>query len=264
MKILLSNDDGFYAEGIQVLEKALAKAGHEVWVCAPESQRSARSHAITIGQPVTIKEIRDRHYTCSGNPADCIMYFMHCNRSGRYKMGQPDLIIAGINDGYNMSNDVIYSGTVGAATEGTFFGIPSIALSAEDSPNAPFQDAADFLVSHLETIKAMINKGSYININVPKNSRGQWEVCKPDMSEFYGHKITETSKDVFNFTGTPNKERFTQNGSVYKQNPDEITDIDVAVVQNKIAVSAIKVIPIADEQMQKKLQQMKQTDIEER
>lgn len=127
MEILITNDDGIYAEGIYALYAALRKVGN-VTVVAPDVQRSAVGHAITLTDPLRVTEAR-RHgkffgYATSGTPADCVKLAI------RAIMGKkPDLVFSGINLGANMGYNVLYSGTVSGATEGALFGIPSIAIS---------------------------------------------------------------------------------------------------------------------------------------
>ena len=130
MRILLTNDDGVMAEGIYALAKELEK-DHEVIIIAPETQRSAQSHAVTILQPLTVKEVKldglkSKAYSISGTPADCV-------RAGlEVLIDEPiDYVFSGINMGLNSGMDILYSGTVSAAIEANIYGIPSIAVSAE-------------------------------------------------------------------------------------------------------------------------------------
>ena len=133
MIILLTNDDGYQAEGISVLETVLAEAGHEVWVCAPSDQRSAQSHAMTLKGKIRFIRFDARHYHCSGTPADCILYGLN----GGALPVAPDVVVSGINHGYNASTDILYSGTVGAASEAALRGIPAIAISANFPSSKP-------------------------------------------------------------------------------------------------------------------------------
>ena len=103
MKILLTNDDGYTSEGLTVLSDALVAAGHEVWVCAPSVERSASSHAMTLHQEVTITEFGTMRYHCSGTPVDCILYATRAKVFDHH----PDLVISGINHGFNISTDIL-------------------------------------------------------------------------------------------------------------------------------------------------------------
>jgi 5'-nucleotidase len=175
MTILLTNDDGYEAQGLQVLEEVLTQNGHEVWVCAPSNQQSAQSHAMTLKGKVRIHRYGDHHYHCSGTPSDCILYGL----GGKSIPVDPDVIISGINHGYNASTDILYSGTVGAASEGALRGYPSIAISARMNPATheyPFETGALFLHEHLEEFLPLCNRNVLLNINIPPNANGGWRV----------------------------------------------------------------------------------------
>ena len=123
--ILVSNDDGVFAPGCVALRKALLELG-EVVTVAPMHQQSAGSHAITLGKPVRLHEIEPHVYAVDGTPADCVYVgLFHPDVLSR----QPDIVVSGINHGPNLGNDVFYSGTVAAAREGAFRGIPALAVS---------------------------------------------------------------------------------------------------------------------------------------
>jgi len=177
MIILLTNDDGYEAPGIQILEEVLHQAGHEVWVCAPSDQRSAQSHAMTLKGKIRIHRYGDRHYHCSGSPADCILYGL----GGNSIPVRPDVIISGINHGYNASTDILYSGTVGAASEGALRGYPSIAVSAraiDQKDTSPFYVGAQFVRDHLEDFLPICTSNVVVNINVPPHPNNEWKVGK--------------------------------------------------------------------------------------
>ena len=150
MKILLTNDDGIMAEGIYTLAKELEK-DHEVIIVAPEIQRSAQSHAITLFQPLVVKEVeleglKSKAYSISGTPADCV-------RTGLEVLadGPVDMVFSGTNIGLNSGMDILYSGTVSAAIEANIYKIPSIAVSAElVDGNARFDIAAKYAKKILE------------------------------------------------------------------------------------------------------------------
>lgn len=123
MRILLSNDDGYFAPGIILLAEMLAPLG-EVTVVAPERDRSGASNSLTLDRPLTVRRVQGRVHYVNGTPTDCV----HLAVTGLLKE-LPDIVISGINHGANMGDDTIYSGTVAAATEGFLLGIPSIAIS---------------------------------------------------------------------------------------------------------------------------------------
>lgn len=184
MNILLTNDDGYQSEGISVLEAVLAEAGHEVWVCAPSDQRSAQSHAMTLKGKIKFIRYDARHYHCSGTPADCILYGLN----GEAIPVVPDLIISGINHGYNASTDILYSGTVGAASEAALRGIPAMAISARADKTTgeyPFLEAAAFIVEHLQVFLPFCTREVLLNINVPPQPNGEWRIGMIGQLEYF-------------------------------------------------------------------------------
>lgn len=255
MKILLVNDDGFYSEGIGVLDRKLSELGHEVWVCAPESQRSACSHAVSLHNGIQITEKSDKHYTCSGYPADCVLYSV----LGAIPMGKPDVVISGINEGFNMSSDLIYSATVGGAVEGALKGIPSIAISCEKVFSStdgslfpkerkfvdfPFDDAAAFLAEHLDDFVKNCELGSFININVPDGSAGKWKLTTIGRTEFYD-KVVSSEDGLLRIKGAAFPDVFSKDL--------ESTDYYSVFVKKTISVSAFKSKMRYNEAMQAKL-----------
>lgn len=184
MIILVTNDDGYQAEGITTLETVLAEAGHEVWLCAPSGERSAQSHAMTFQGKVRFVRYDARHYHCSGTPADCILYGL----GGKALPVVPDLVISGINHGYNASTDILYSGTVGAASEAALRGFPAIALSARKNHKTgvfPFREAATFLATNLDKLVPLCNHNVILNINVPPIPNGQWRVAGVGQLDYF-------------------------------------------------------------------------------
>lgn len=165
MKILLTNDDGVYAEGILSLEKELRKFA-DVMLVAPDREQSASSHSFTLDRPLRLFQRRESHYSCDGTPTDCVMLGVH----GILQHKLPDLLISGINHGANMGEDVTYSGTVAAAIEGSILGIPSIAVSNTDPDNfTSFKAAARFVAKFARQFnKFDLPVETFLNINLPK------------------------------------------------------------------------------------------------
>jgi 5'-nucleotidase len=126
MRILLTNDDGVRAHGLAELKSALASLG-EVWVVAPEREQSATSHSLTLNDPLRVIQLEERVFSISGTPTDCVLLAVRGIRS--VMEPHPDLVVAGINHGPNMGDDVTYSGTVAAAIEGRLLGLPAVAFS---------------------------------------------------------------------------------------------------------------------------------------
>ena len=125
MRILLVNDDGINAPGIGVLEQIARSLSDDIWVVAPDIERSGASRALTLSDPIRIRKIDERHYSCSGTPTDCVLLGV----LDIIKGAKPDLILSGVNNGHNLAEDVTVSGTVAGAMQGMQMGIKSIALS---------------------------------------------------------------------------------------------------------------------------------------
>jgi len=163
-KILLTNDDGIDAPGLKVIESAVKDLG-KVYVVAPSQNQSAASHSFTLRKPIKICQLQENWYSVEGTPTDCVLIAHH----GLFKK-TINLVISGINDGPNMGDDVLYSGTVAAAIEGTILGIPSIAISyRKDGYNT---DVAKKLITKLakELLKNGLPKKTLLNINIPEGT----------------------------------------------------------------------------------------------
>lgn len=186
--ILVTNDDGVYAKGIVTLSEHLRKIG-DVMVVAPDQQRSAASHSITLHRPLRVKKTDKDVYAVDGTPTDCIMIALN-----EIMKKRPDIIVSGINDGANLGDDVHYSGTVSAAFEGGVLGIPSIAISLVSNGHENFAFAADFarkLV--LKVLTEGLPKGIILNVNVPDLTPSKIKGCTivSQGKRNYGNLIVE-------------------------------------------------------------------------
>lgn len=166
MNIMISNDDGILAPGIQALIRAFAKTGHDIYVCAPDSQRSAASHSLTLGKPLSVKEMTiegvKRAWAIGGTPVDCVKL------GARKLCPQAEFVISGVNHGYNAGSDILYSGTVGAAMEGVFSGLPAMAVSLAYSREDTYDKAAELAVGMFEKLlKHPLAPGTLLNLNYP-------------------------------------------------------------------------------------------------
>lgn len=162
MNILLSNDDGVHATGIQVMYEMLAKE-HQVTVIAPDRNCSGMSNALSLMNPLRTHTLPNGFIALNGTPSDCV----HLG-TDHYFNGKPELVISGINHGPNLGDDVIYSGTVAAATEGRFMGLPAIAVSLNSYSGGHFATAAQVvcnIIKHLT--EHPIAADQILNINVP-------------------------------------------------------------------------------------------------
>ena len=162
MRILLSNDDGYFAPGLLALAEALSPLG-EVVVVAPEQNRSGASNSLTLDRPLLLKKAANGFYFVNGTPTDCV----HLAVTGMLDK-LPEIIVSGINLGANMGDDTIYSGTVAAATEGYLLGIPSIAISMTSFEGNNFAAAGQVARELVERyIRNPINEPVLLNVNVP-------------------------------------------------------------------------------------------------
>jgi 5'-nucleotidase len=233
MNILLTNDDGIFADGIYALYQEMKALG-EVIAIAPASEQSAVGHSITLWSPLRINQV-NRHgeffgYAVNGTPADCVKLAVHAILDQR-----PDVIVSGINLGANVGTAVIYSGTVSAATEGTILGIPSIAISLATWSKPDFGFAARFA---RKLAAKVLNKGlppgTLLNVNVP---------AIPD-DEIAGVEVTCNSnsrfEDIFEKRLDPRKRVYYWSAGV-EQTYDLREGTDSAALQaNKVSVTPVR------------------------
>ena len=162
MRILVSNDDGYFSPGIAILAERLAALG-EVMVVAPERDRSGASNSLTLDRPLTVRTAGNGFRYVNGTPTDCV----HLALTGLLD-APPDIVVSGINFGANMGDDTIYSGTVAAATEGFLFGLPSIAMSLASKAGRHFDTAAAVAAQLVERFgRAPFGQPVLLNVNVP-------------------------------------------------------------------------------------------------
>ena len=238
MKILVSNDDGILANGIRALIEALSPC-HEVYVVAPDRERSAAGHSLTIHTPLRVEELDEgkngakKVWVTNGTPGDCVKIGVSALLQGDEK---PDFVISGINHGPNLGSDILYSGTVSCAMEGAMIGIPSIAVSLASlkTDYEAFNTAGDFVVALLDRITDFkFPPKSILNVNIPSL----------DPEDIAGVAITELGGKMF----TDNYEKRTDpRGKVYywlagkliTEQENEMTDI-VAIRNNKVSITPI-------------------------
>jgi 5'-nucleotidase len=173
LRILVTNDDGIHAPGLEIAEKIARALTDDVWIVAPETEQSGASHSLTLTLPLRLREIEPKRYALTGTPTDCVM--MACAEVMKDK--QPTLILSGVNRGSNLADDVTYSGTIAGAMEGCALGIPSIALSQSygwtENAKVNWQAAEEYgpLV-----VKTLVDvgwpDGVLININFPDAELG--------------------------------------------------------------------------------------------
>jgi len=166
MRILLTNDDGIQAVGLRAMHAALVKAGHEVHVVAPVTEQSAVGHAITLSAPLRVKEFRDEGFFglgVTGTPADCVKLGLSTLMKER-----PDMVVSGINSGANVGVDLLYSGTVSAATEGAFMGFAAMAVSMDDFNPTDLSGQAAYATALLPRLPlGQLPQKCVLNLNFP-------------------------------------------------------------------------------------------------
>lgn len=167
MRLLLTNDDGIHAEGLEALERIARQMSDDIWIVAPEYEQSGASRALTLSEPVRVRKLDDRRFAVTGTPTDCVMLGM----SELIKGAKPDLVLSGVNRGANIAEDVTMSGTVAGAIEGMAMGVPAIALSQTGGPkpHEPFFEAAEVFAPGI--VKRLLEIGwptdVVMNLNFP-------------------------------------------------------------------------------------------------
>jgi 5'-nucleotidase len=163
LRILVTNDDGYRSEGLKALADAVAPFG-EVTIVAPTTEASAIGHALTLRRPLRLEHIVDRTYAVDGTPTDCVNIAVT-----QIFNGLPDLVVSGINKGYNLGDDVTYSGTVAGALEGALLGVAALAVSLRASPEYDFSHAAAAAASVTQAmLQDPLPLRTFLNVNVPR------------------------------------------------------------------------------------------------
>lgn len=236
MNILISNDDGIYSRGIYELAKRLKRLG-KISIVAPDKEQSATGHAITMHRPLRCRKIKlydldADAWWVNGTPADCIKLGVETLLTER-----PDLVVSGINDGENLGTDIIYSGTVSAAIEGSIFKIPSIAVSYEKHGTADFSTAAEAAANVIEQVLRFENRPeTLLNINIPEIN---------SINEIMGVRITKLG--VKKYRNNFEERKDPRGGSYYwlageleKDELGENTDI-YAVRKGYISITPLRI-----------------------
>jgi len=190
MRILCTNDDGIHAPGLKVVEEIARALSGDVWIVAPELDQSGVSHSLSLNDPLRLREVTPRHFAVRGTPTDCVIM------GARHILGDkmPDVVLSGVNRGRNAAEDVVYSGTIAGALEGTILGLPSFALSQEFSMETRekplWETALKFGPEILRKVmKEGVPKNTVININFP--------ACAP--AKVQGVRVTRQGKRNLGF-----------------------------------------------------------------
>ena len=234
MRILITNDDGIHAPGLQSLTRIAQALSDDVWTVAPESEQSGASRSLTLAEPLRLRQASDRVFAIKGTPTDCVLMAVK-----KIMPEPPDLVLSGVNQGQNIAEDVTYSGTIAAAMEGTAIGIRSIALSQAYG----FRDGLEINWDTAEThgaplVRKLISvdwePGTLVNVNFPD--------CAPD--EVVATEVTEQGQrdqgllKVDERTDSRGKDYFWIGFERRKSNPREGTDLR-AVYDNRISVTPL-------------------------
>jgi 5'-nucleotidase len=202
MRILVTNDDGIHGPGLAILETIAKTISDDVWVVAPDEERSGAGHSLTLAHPLRYRKLSERTFEVSGTPTDCVVMAVR-----KIMPGMPDLILSGVNRGQNIADDVTYSGTIAAAMEGTALGIKSIAMSQvtgiHDNGESFAVAAAHGPSIVKKLLKTNFGPGTLVNVNFPD--------CRPD--DVAGVEVTRQGKRDQNYLLVD--ERMDNRGNAY-------------------------------------------------
>jgi 5'-nucleotidase len=242
MRILITNDDGIHAEGLNVLERIARRLTDDVTVVAPETDQSGVAHSLSLNDPLRLREVSPGRYAVKGTPTDCVI--MGVRKIMRDN--PPDLVLSGVNRGHNLAEDVTYSGTIAGAMEGTLLGVRSIALSQGYPPgnrlDTPFECAEAHAPGLIERLlRQEVDPNTLINLNFPS--------CRPD--EVQGVAITVQGRRDATFLELD--ERHDGRGNPYfwiafsrqKSQPGHGTDLE-AIANQKISITPLR-LDLTDE-----------------
>lgn len=225
MNILVTNDDGIYAKGISLLIEVARKFG-TVYVVAPSSQQSAVSQGLTIHEPLQIEEVHNLFpgvvsYAISGKPADCVKVALE------YLHFEIDLVLSGVNDGPNLGTDILYSGTVAAASEASIFKIPSIAFSTDFGSfsivEAELEETLRYVLEH-----NLPRSGRIVNVNFPLN---KYKKSK-------GYRLTSQGRRIFSAKFRHDEGKYWQEGDWVDVHNEKSTDV-TAVTEGYISITPL-------------------------
>lgn len=232
MKVLVSNDDGIHAPGLRCLAERLAEeSDFDVYVVAPDRERSCTGHSLTMHEPIWVDEGPKFHnvkdsWSTSGNPADCVKLGVR-----ELLPGLPDIVVAGINSVANLGAVIVYSGTVAAAGEGALIGIPSIAVSIVPKGNEiRYQWAADFMAAFIRYVpRSTVPPHTLLNINIPDLPLSEikgiavTEVGKLLYEEKFEKRIDPRGRTYYWLTGIPNEAPESTSADVWAAQHDQIS-----------------------------------------
>ena len=233
MRILVTNDDGIHAPGLETLERIARAIADDVWIVAPAEENSGAGHSLSLADPIRYRKLADKRFEVAGTPTDCVVM-----AARKILPGMPDLVLSGVNRGQNIADDVTYSGTIAAAMEGTLLGLKSIALSqvAGIHGNGFSYEVAEAYGANIvnKLLGMTFGPGVLMNVNFPD--------CRPD--ELAGVEVTRQGKRDVNLLSVD--ERVDARGNNYywlgfkreRGNPPVGTDL-WAVFNKRISVTPL-------------------------
>jgi 5'-nucleotidase len=252
VRILITNDDGIHAPGLEVCEQIARALSDDVWIVAPESDQSGVSHSLSLNDPLRLREVGERHFAVKGTPTDCVIMGL------RHIMADnpPDLLLSGVNRGQNVAEDVTYSGTIAGAMEGTTLGVPSFALSQAYGPETRQQPFWDTAIKHgpdvIRTVlKDGIPEGVLVNINFPD--------CPPDQVQgvsatMQGKRDQDLLRIDPRHDGRGNPYYWLAFARKARPAPRDGTDL-AAVANKRVSVTALR-LDLTDEPFMTKLAEL--------
>ena len=247
MRLLLTNDDGIDAPGIQTLASVLRKE-HEVWIVAPLSNKSGASSSINMWQNLYLEKRGDNEFALEGTPVDCMLSALN----GDYLPSRPDAVISGINKGPNLGTDIVYSGTCGAARQAALSGVPGIALSVEQNPfekseiEYNYASLAEFTLKNLKNLLVLC--GKIRNIDEGMNYEYFVNVNAPSIDSYKGEKFTKPCRRFYGdrtkvFQGTDGRTYSNcLSGNEVRCYGDEFSDAK-AVAEGYVSISVLYAEP---------------------
>ena len=236
MRLLLTNDDGIHAEGLEVLERIARQLSDDIWTVAPEYEQSGASRALTLSEPVRVRKLDDRRFAVTGTPTDCVMLGM----SELIKGAKPDLVLSGVNRGANIAEDVTMSGTVAGAIEGMAMGVPAIALSQTGGPKPadPFFEVAEAYAPGI--VKRLLEigwpKDVGMNLNFPNRPIAEITEVEVTRQGFRDVQVRHAERR----SDLRGRDYYWMGFRQERSQPEEGTDLR-AIYQGKISVTPLHI-----------------------
>lgn len=236
MRLLLTNDDGIHAEGLEALERIARQLSDDIWIVAPEYEQSGASRALTLSEPVRVRKLDDRRFAVTGTPTDCVMLGM----SELIKGARPDLVLSGVNRGANIAEDVTMSGTVAGAIEGMAMGVPAIALSQTGGPKPadPFFEVAEIYGPGI--VKRLLEigwpKDVVMNLNFPNRPAAEVTEVEVTRQGFRDVQVRHAERR----SDLRGRDYYWMGFRQERSQPEEGTDLR-AIYEGKISVTPLHI-----------------------